>query len=161
LGQVLSPLRRHNEALAAYDRAISLKPDLAEAWFGRGQALTALRHYGEAYAAYDRAIKLMPELDYALGKWLHARMHCCFWEDIEKAYKRVLIEVSHGRKAASAFNLLSIPSTLSEQKIAAETYAADNFPRELINPRPLLLLTLARFGLVIFRPTFTVMPPRT
>src|SRR4029450_9182241 len=37
-------------------------------------------------------------------------------------------EVSSRKKAASPFNLLSIPSTLSEQKIAAEMYAADNFP---------------------------------
>ena len=99
-----------------------------EAWFGRGLALMALKQYGEAYAACGQAIKLMPELDYAPGKWLHAKMHCCLWDDIENAYQRVLIEVSHRRKAASPFNLLSIPSTLSEQKIAAETYVADNFP---------------------------------
>jgi protein O-GlcNAc transferase len=128
LGQVLSQLGRHGEALAAYDRAISLKPDLAEAWFGRGVAFLALRQYGEAYAACDQAIRLMPELEYALGKWLHAKMHCCLWDDIENAYQRVLTEVSKRRKAASPFNLLSIPSTLSEQKIAAETYVADNFP---------------------------------
>ena len=128
LGQVLSQLTRHNEALAAYDRAIALKPDLAEAWFGRGLALLALKQYGDAYAACDRAIKLMPELDYAPGKWLHAKMHCCLWDDIENAYQKVLTEVSNRRKAASPFNLLSIPSTLSEQKIAAETYVADNFP---------------------------------
>ena len=128
LGQVLSQLSRHNEALAGYDRAISLKPDLAEAWFGRGLALMALKQYGEAYAACDQAIKLMPELDYVPGKWLHAKMHCCLWYDIENAYQRVLIEVSNRRKAASPFNLLSIPSTPSEQKIAAETYVADNFP---------------------------------
>jgi protein O-GlcNAc transferase len=128
LGQVLSQLRRHNEALPAYDRAISLKPDLPEAWSGRGQALMVFKRYEEAYAAYDQAMKLMPELDYVAGKWLHARMHCCFWDDIENAYGRVLTEVSSRKKAASPFNLLSIPSTLSEQKIAAETYAADNFP---------------------------------
>jgi protein O-GlcNAc transferase len=128
LGQVLSQLRRHGEALPAYDRAISLKPDLPEAWSGRGQALMALKRYEEAYAAYDQAMKLMPELDYVPGKWLHARMHCCLWDDIEKAYRRVLTEVSSRKKAASPFNLLSIPSTLSEQKIAAETYTADNFP---------------------------------
>lgn len=128
LGQVLSQLTRHNQALAAYDRAIALKPDLAEAWFGRGLALMALKQYGDAYAACDRAIKLMPELDYALGKWLHAKMHCCLWDEIEDAYQRVLTEVSNRKKAASPFNLLSIPSTLSEQKIASETYIADNFP---------------------------------
>ena len=31
LGQVFSQLKRHSEALSAYDRAISLKPELAEA----------------------------------------------------------------------------------------------------------------------------------
>ena len=128
LGQVLSQLGRHGEALGAYDRAISLKPDLADAWFGRGLALLALKQYGEAYAACDHAVRLMPELDYALGKWLHAKMHCCLWDGIENAYQRVLTEVSNRRKVASPFNLLSIPSTLSEQKIAAETYVADNFP---------------------------------
>jgi predicted O-linked N-acetylglucosamine transferase (SPINDLY family) len=128
LGQVFSELRRHSEALAAYDRAISLKPDLAEAWFGRGQALMTLRRFAEAYTAYDQAIKLMPELDYAFGKWLLARMYCCIWEDIQKAYKRVLVEVSRRRKAATPFSLLSIPSTPCQQKIVAETYVEDNFP---------------------------------
>jgi len=70
----------------------------------------------------------MPELDYALGRWLHARMYCCLWDDIQKAYKRVLTEVSNRRKVATPFSLLSIPSTPSQQKIAAETYTADNFP---------------------------------
>jgi protein O-GlcNAc transferase len=128
LGQVLSQLRRHNDALPAYERAISLNPGLPEAWSGRGQALMAFKRYEEAYAAYDQAMKLMPELDYVAGKWLHARMHCCLWDDIEIAYGRLLTDVSSRKKAASPFNLLSIPSTLSEQKIAAKTYTADNFP---------------------------------
>ena len=32
-------LKRYDEALAAYDRALSIKPDLAEAWLGRGKCL--------------------------------------------------------------------------------------------------------------------------
>jgi len=131
LGNVLSRIGRNNEALAAYDRAISLKPDLAEAWFGRGQALMALKNYSEAYVACDQAITLMPGLDYALGQWLHTRMHCCLWNDIETTYKRVLTEVANRKKIALPFVLLSIPSSLSDQKIAAETYVADNFPPTL------------------------------
>jgi predicted O-linked N-acetylglucosamine transferase (SPINDLY family) len=127
-GGVLIEINQYTQALAAYDRAISLKPELAEAWFGRGQALMALAQRAEAHAAYEQAIKLMPELDYLLGAWLHARMHCCLWHDIQSAYKKVLTEVLNGRKAALPFTLLSIPSTLSEQKIAAETYVADISP---------------------------------
>jgi predicted O-linked N-acetylglucosamine transferase (SPINDLY family) len=127
-GNVFFEITQYNNALPAYHRAISLKPDLAEAWFGQGQALMALRRYGDAYAACDQSVKLMPERDYALGVWLHARMHCCLWDNIQNAYKRVLTEVSKRKNAALPFSLLSIPSTLSEQKIAAETYVADNFP---------------------------------
>ena len=29
-------LKRYDEAFAAYDKALTLKPDLAEAWLGRG-----------------------------------------------------------------------------------------------------------------------------
>ena len=128
LGQVFSQLRCHSEALAAYDRAISLKPDLAEAWFGRGQSLMTFRSFADAYAAYDQALRLGPELDYVLGRWLHARMHCCIWEDIQSTYERVLTQVSKRRKAATPLSLLSIPSTPSQQKIAAEIYIEDNFP---------------------------------
>ncbi|MFZ0029840.1 MAG: tetratricopeptide repeat protein [Pseudolabrys sp.] len=35
-GKSLCSLKRHQEALAAYERAVALKPDLAEAWLGRG-----------------------------------------------------------------------------------------------------------------------------
>ena len=31
-----SRLKRYDEAFAAYDKALALKPDLAEAWLGRG-----------------------------------------------------------------------------------------------------------------------------
>jgi tetratricopeptide (TPR) repeat protein len=48
--------------LAAYDRALSLKPDLAEAWLGRGNVLDDLLRRDEAFAAYDKALSLRPGL---------------------------------------------------------------------------------------------------
>jgi tetratricopeptide (TPR) repeat protein len=52
-------------ALKAYDKAIELKPDYAEAWYNRGFLLGELGRYDEALKAYDKAIELKPDDDYA------------------------------------------------------------------------------------------------
>ena len=56
-------LKRTDEALASYDRALALKPDYAEAFYNRGNALQELKRTDEAVASYDRALALKP--DYA------------------------------------------------------------------------------------------------
>jgi len=62
-GNALRELRRPEEALAAYGRALELKPDYAEAHLNRGNALRELKRLEEAVASYDRA--LQQKLDYA------------------------------------------------------------------------------------------------
>ncbi|WP_076859947.1 tetratricopeptide repeat protein [Bradyrhizobium mercantei] len=55
------------EAVAHFDKALALKPDLAEAWLGRGNAFAGMGRHDEAVAAFDRAIALKPDL---VGPWL-------------------------------------------------------------------------------------------
>ena len=57
-GMFLPELKRYEEAFAAYDKALTLKPDLAGAWLGRGNVFTQLKRYEEAFAAYDKALAL-------------------------------------------------------------------------------------------------------
>ena len=52
----LHELKRYDEALASYDRALSLRPDYAEALNNRGNALQELKRLDEALASYDRAL---------------------------------------------------------------------------------------------------------
>jgi serine/threonine protein kinase len=59
-GRALLSQKRAEEALAVFDRVISLEPTFAIAHRWRGQALYALRRYEEALAAYDRVISLDP-----------------------------------------------------------------------------------------------------
>ena len=63
LGQALSALRHHEQALASYDKAIVLKPGYAVAYNNRGGTLRNLKRHEEALASYDKAIALKP--DYA------------------------------------------------------------------------------------------------
>jgi protein O-GlcNAc transferase len=63
----LLDLKRFEEALGCYDKALALKPEWAEAWLGRGNVFNELKRYEEAFAAYDKALALKPHLENA---WL-------------------------------------------------------------------------------------------
>ena len=47
--------------MAAYEEAIRLDPQNADAHYNKGNALSELGHYEEAVAAYKEAIRLNPE----------------------------------------------------------------------------------------------------
>ncbi|HZT35657.1 MAG TPA: tetratricopeptide repeat protein, partial [Nitrososphaera sp.] len=59
-GNVCNELKRHVEAFAAYDKALAIKPDFAEAWIGRGNIYRDQRNYDEALAAQEKALVLKP-----------------------------------------------------------------------------------------------------
>ena len=51
---------RCTEALANYDRALTLRPDHAEALCNRGNVLADLKRFAEALASYDKALRFEP-----------------------------------------------------------------------------------------------------
>src|SRR5262249_6735276 len=57
-GVALQALSRFDEALASFDRAIALAPELAEAHSNRGGVLAELKRYEDALASCDRALDL-------------------------------------------------------------------------------------------------------
>ena len=50
----------YDEQLAAFEKAIELDPNNAEAWFNKGYALAGLKRYDEAIAAFDKVQELNP-----------------------------------------------------------------------------------------------------
>jgi tetratricopeptide (TPR) repeat protein len=59
-GIVLSTLKRGNEAIASFDRAIELKSEFSEAHNNRGVALAALGRHEEALESYRKALVITP-----------------------------------------------------------------------------------------------------
>ena len=59
-GLALVNQERYQEAIAAFDAAIQLKPTVAVAWISRGVALERLGNHAEALASHEQAIKLEP-----------------------------------------------------------------------------------------------------
>jgi len=64
----LQELRRYGEALASYDRALSLRPDYAEALHNRSVALLDLQRYEDAIASFAQLLEIAPDFGYAMGK---------------------------------------------------------------------------------------------
>jgi protein O-GlcNAc transferase len=59
-GTVLKDLKRHQEALADFDKALALQPDFVPALNNRGGSLKELKRFGEALADYDKTLALQP-----------------------------------------------------------------------------------------------------
>jgi tetratricopeptide (TPR) repeat protein len=57
-GIALAGQGKYDEAIQAYDEAIELHPNWAEAWYNKGNALDKLEKYDEAIKSYNKAIKL-------------------------------------------------------------------------------------------------------
>ncbi|MBR8841025.1 MAG: tetratricopeptide repeat protein [Stigonema ocellatum SAG 48.90 = DSM 106950] len=72
-GNALIDKERYPEAIAAYDKALELKPDRVSAWFNKGFALYYLKRYPEALAAYDKALEFQPNDD---NLWYNKA--CCY-----------------------------------------------------------------------------------
>ena len=69
-GIVLKDMKRLNEALASYDRAIELRPNYHEARSNRDVALKLLRGLDEALAACERAVAAAPVIFYQLWAFI-------------------------------------------------------------------------------------------
>lgn len=90
LGSALAKSRHHDQALAAYHRALELQPHFAEAHLDIGTIHFADRRHGEALAAYDRAIAIRPDLvDAWVGRG-NALLDLGRIEEATAAYDRAL-----------------------------------------------------------------------
>ncbi len=102
--QCFCELKRYDEAFAAYDKALALKPDLAEALAWSRQCLQRLKRYDEAFAAYDKALALKPDLVGAEGYRLHAKMHLCDWNNFDAECAHLISSVRNGNANTQPFD---------------------------------------------------------
>jgi predicted O-linked N-acetylglucosamine transferase (SPINDLY family) len=90
LGNALRDLRRNDEALQCYERAILLAPAYAHAHFNRANALVDLGRIAAAVESYERAIALDPSFADALNNLGNAFRMAKRYTDAIRCYERVL-----------------------------------------------------------------------
>lgn len=60
-GDLTTASEYYNQQLLAFDKAITLDPGNADAWFNKAFALAGLKRYDEAIAAFDKVKELSPD----------------------------------------------------------------------------------------------------
>lgn len=79
-GQMLSVLNRHEEAVAAFEKALSLDPAHFDVWGMEAAELAQLKKYDEALVAINKGIELNP--DFACNIYNRACIYCLKGEKI-------------------------------------------------------------------------------
>lgn len=90
LGGAYGRLNRHEEAIAAYRRALSVDPDYVEASIGLGNACSALNRFDEAITAYRGALGKNPEYAEVWFNLGNACVRLNRFEEAIKAYRESL-----------------------------------------------------------------------
>jgi len=100
-GSALRGLKRFDDALVSYRRAIALKPDFAQAFYNQAGVMLDLGRNDEALANFDRAIALEPKYVRALFNRAGALQSLGRMREALDAYDRVIaVDPSY----ADAFN---------------------------------------------------------
>jgi Flp pilus assembly protein TadD len=131
-GNGLYAQKRYEEALSAYEQALTLDPKSAEYWNNKGAALHYQKRYEEALAAYEQAVALDPQFaDPWIGKG-NALGDLERYEKALSAYEQVLtLDPQHANvwysKGVTLQNLEQYKEALSayEQALSLNSQDAD------------------------------------
>lgn len=77
-------------AIASWENALALNPNLAQAWHNRGSALGHLGKMEEAIASYNKAIELNPNDPQAWNARAHALYNLQRWEEAIICWDKVI-----------------------------------------------------------------------
>lgn len=134
-GVSLQKLRKIPEALICYNKALELSPNYAEAYSNKGSALKELKDWSSAIICYEKALELKPNIPYLQGMLLHAKMKVCDWTSFDSEFLALQQQILNNSRASVSFPVLSMPTTLLEQRRVAEIWVSDKHPEnKLLGP---------------------------
>jgi len=89
-------------------KAISLQPNLPEAWSNKATALKDLKRYQEAIDHYSKALDINPSMPYLRGEILHLQMKIGDWTNFDESIKKITEEMVSGNKVIMPFAALAL-----------------------------------------------------
>jgi protein O-GlcNAc transferase len=156
LGDALSGLNDHKQAIACYDKALALAPDIrilwrkrnaamaatgksvdlelelvpqdATAWTMRAGALSFERRYAEAIVASERALRIDPGHLTAAWIGIHARNNSCDWRRREDDKRRITESAQAGLQLIPPFYHRMLCGSEAESRDVALIWATRDEP---------------------------------
>jgi predicted O-linked N-acetylglucosamine transferase (SPINDLY family) len=140
-------MRSPSAAVASYDQAIALKPDLAEAFHCRGNALQDLKQFEAAVASYDRAIAIKPDYPEAFNNRGVALQALYRFDGALASYDRAIALKSDYAEAYNNRGNVLKEAKQFEQALASYHQALKLMPRHAaaLSNRSVPLLAIKRF----------------
>jgi predicted O-linked N-acetylglucosamine transferase (SPINDLY family) len=127
-GVSLHELKRYDEAIACYDKALSLQPDYHEALTNKGATLKELERYDEAIACYGKALNLSPNIDWIYGDLVDVKLKICNWLDLTTLLEIISKKVIANEKTLQPFSLLTLTDDALLHKKSSEIATKSRYP---------------------------------
>ena len=131
---MLDELKQFDQAMVHYHKAISIKPDFAEAYNNLGGVLSELKRYNEALTHFNQSIKINPEIDYLLDNLIHTKMQLCDWDGIDLLTNRLIENTLKHNKISNPFVSIALIDSPELHHQTAKIYADTRYPENKILP---------------------------
>jgi predicted O-linked N-acetylglucosamine transferase (SPINDLY family) len=136
LGNALTALHRHREAIEAYLGALRRQPDFMPAHAHLGNVFERERMHLEARECFQTAIALGGDRVTLLSAMVYHAQHACRWDLVQKDAADLQQALQGSRQQPVPFHLLTLPSTREQQLAAARSFFADRWGSVAPLPAP-------------------------
>ena len=133
MGNALKEQGKLEEAIEAYNKAIAIKPDYANAFYNMGTALQEQGKLEEAIEACNKALAIKPDHEAARTHKLHQQAHICNWDSIAEDV-HLIPGLGTSEKHVPPFALLPLEDAPERHLARSKVYAKANYPQK---PLPL------------------------
>ena len=127
-GLALKNLKRAGEALSAFDVAVALQPDYAEALSNRGNLRLQMRQFSRAIEDLNAALAAKPALDWLRGTRLYAAAHTFEWDAYDGERAAVVDGVRRNAKVIQPLALQTLVDDPALQQQAARLWTQASCP---------------------------------
>jgi predicted O-linked N-acetylglucosamine transferase (SPINDLY family) len=122
-GLALQQLNRLDEAIDSYKAASIYYPSSPHPYFNLGTLKLSVGKFTEAISYFETAYNLSPDYENLLGMMLHAKMHICDWNGLEKSLTHLKAGILSNKKITPPFPVLALVDDPAMQLRAASIYA--------------------------------------
>ena len=119
---------RHSEALALYDEAIRMAPDMVDPRYNRAAFHHRLNRYEDASADFQEAYRIDPEVKYLQGFLVESRIKTCDWRYLADDLERCEQSIRAGKLSVQPFTVVALFDSPALQMKAAQTQVKLDYP---------------------------------